>query len=56
MLSGIICVHVDILKEQLTVGTSYDGEFFKYIGDNIVQKDGIIGLHQNDYVDSLEEI
>ena len=44
------------MKEQLTVGTSCDGDFFKYIGVNVVQKDGIIGLHQNDYVDSLEAI
>ena len=72
VLSGIMCVHVDDIllggtsdffanivapmKEQLTVGTSHDGEFFKYIGVNITQKDGIIGLHQNDYVDSLEKI
>ena len=72
MLSGVMCVHVDDIllggtsdffasivkpmKEQLTVGTFCDGEFFKYIGVNVVQKDGIIGLHQNDYVDSLEAI
>ena len=72
VLSGIMCVHVDDIllggtsdffarivepmKEQLTVGTSCDGDFFKYIGVSIVQKDGIIGLHQNDYVDSLEAI
>ena len=44
------------MKDKLTIGTSNDGKSFKYIGVNIIQKDGVIGLHQNDYVDSLEEI
>ena len=72
VLSGIMCVHVDdilwagtpeffttiveAMKEKLTIGTSNDGKSFKYIGVNIVQKNGVLGLHQNDYVDSLEEI
>ena len=72
VLSGIMCVHVDdilwagtpeffttiveAMKEKLTIGTSNDGKSFKYIGVNIVQKNDVLGLHQNDYVDSLEEI
>ena len=72
VLSGIMCVHVDDIlfagtaefftsiivpmKGQLTVGSSSDGKCFKYIGVTIEQNDGIIGLHQNDYVNSLEEI
>ena len=72
VLSGVMCVHVDdilwagteeffttivaAMKDNLTIGTSNDGKSFKYIGVNIVQEDGVLGLHQNDYVDSLEEI
>ncbi|CAL4061145.1 unnamed protein product [Meganyctiphanes norvegica] len=72
VLSGVMCVHVDDIlwagteeffttivadmKDNLTIGTSNDGKSFKYIGVNIAQEDGVLGLHQNDYVDSLEEI
>ena len=72
ILAGVMCVHVDdilwagtllfctkvvdVMKQKLVVGKSSDGGSFKYIGVNIIQDDGIIGLHQNDYIDSLEEI
>ena len=71
-LAGVMCVHVDdilwagsslfytnvveIMKQKLVVGTSSDGKSFRYIGVNITQDGDIIGLHQNDYIDSLGEI
>ena len=72
VLAGVMCIHVDdilwagtplfhtnvveIMKQKLEVGKSCDGRSFKYISVNITQDDDIIGLHQNDYIDSLEEI
>ena len=72
VLAGVMCVHVDdilwggtplfctnvvdVMRKKLVVGKSSDGNSFKYIGVNITQDDDIIGLHQNDYIDSLEEI
>jgi hypothetical protein len=72
VFSGVMCIHVDdillagtesfhetvvqAMKREVVVGTETDASTFKYIGVNIVQNGRDIYLHQDDYVDSLEEM
>ena len=72
ILAGVMCIHVDdilwagtslfstnvveFMKKELVIGKSSDGNSFKYIGVNITQDGDVIGLHQNDYIASLEAI